>query len=496
LAIVGGAATVFAWALSSPVGSSPDDDYHMASIWCPAPLDHSCNVRTDSRGVVEVEVPAQVANSSGCYAGNATVSGACTTRIADVNVFTARVNTGQYPGLYYTIMHVFVGPDVYRSVLVMRVVNGAIAIVLIGLVAIALPRSGRRLLAYSTLPVCVPLMIYLVASINPSGWALIGVTVAWFSMYAAFVATSRVRTVLSGLLAVVGAGLAASARTDAGSYLCLAAFVATILFWPRIRFNRPRIVLPLIVALVGLAGFMSGNQSEVLTTGFSGAGGSLILFVSDLVLMPIFMLDFTAGGFGLNWADTVMPAIVCAPVAILAVGLLVLGMRRLDWRKFVSFVCVYGVYFGLPLYLFVRSGFVLGEGLQPRYLAPLLPILMCVALWRPGHGGARRLSRVQTLVLVAGLVLAHTIALHIQIQRFTSGLGVSSLNLNSNVEWWHSGPSPMATWIIGAVGFALITLTLFILRRGGNPQAFSDNPASVLSPEEEPGEQQTVPVSS
>ena len=22
------------WVLASPVGSSPDDDYHMASIWC------------------------------------------------------------------------------------------------------------------------------------------------------------------------------------------------------------------------------------------------------------------------------------------------------------------------------------------------------------------------------------------------------------------------------------------------------------------------------
>ncbi|MCL2471151.1 MAG: DUF2142 domain-containing protein [Propionibacteriaceae bacterium] len=496
LAIVGGVATAFAWAVASPVGSSPDDDYHMASIWCPAPLDRSCSVRTDARGVVEVQVPAQVAKSSGCYSGDVTVSGACTTQIADVSVWTTRVNNGEYPGLYYTVMHVFVGEDVYQSVMVMRAVNGAIAIVLIGLVVVALPRSGRRLFAYSTLPVCVPMMIYLVASINPSGWALIGVAAAWFSMYAALVSRSQVRTVLSGVLAVVSAGLASSARSDAGSFLCLAAFVATILFWPRIRLNRWRLVLPVIVALVGLAGFLSGSQSGVLTAGFGGSGGTLILFAADLVLMPIFMIDFTAGVFGLNWVDTVMPPIVCVPVAILAVAMLIVGMRRLDWRKLVSFVAVYGVYFALPLYLFVRSGYMLGQGLQPRYMIPLLPILFGVALWRPDRGGARRWSLVQTVVLVAVLVFAQTIALHIQIQRFTSGLGSGSVNLNSNVEWWHAGPSPMATWILGSVGFAMITATLFILRLGGSSQVASGDLRSDVSPEEESSELQTVPASS
>ena len=37
-----------AWAWSSAIGSSPDDDYHLASAWCPPPLDSSgCTIGFD-----------------------------------------------------------------------------------------------------------------------------------------------------------------------------------------------------------------------------------------------------------------------------------------------------------------------------------------------------------------------------------------------------------------------------------------------------------------
>ena len=42
LAVIALIASVFgtgvAWAVSSPIGASPDDDYHLGSIWCTPPL--------------------------------------------------------------------------------------------------------------------------------------------------------------------------------------------------------------------------------------------------------------------------------------------------------------------------------------------------------------------------------------------------------------------------------------------------------------------------
>ena len=45
LGVIALLASVFAlgvaWAVSSPVGASPDDDYHLGSIWCTPPLSES-----------------------------------------------------------------------------------------------------------------------------------------------------------------------------------------------------------------------------------------------------------------------------------------------------------------------------------------------------------------------------------------------------------------------------------------------------------------------
>ena len=39
---------LLSWGLSSPPGSSPDDDYHLASIWCAAgEVDGRCEAATD-----------------------------------------------------------------------------------------------------------------------------------------------------------------------------------------------------------------------------------------------------------------------------------------------------------------------------------------------------------------------------------------------------------------------------------------------------------------
>jgi len=49
-----------AWVVSSPVAGSPDDDYHLGSIWCPRPVASSgCQTRVVD-GVTEVMVPEAV----------------------------------------------------------------------------------------------------------------------------------------------------------------------------------------------------------------------------------------------------------------------------------------------------------------------------------------------------------------------------------------------------------------------------------------------------
>lgn len=65
------------WALSSAVGSAPDDDYHMASIWCPTPLESSgCLVEYNDLGQPVVKVPTLIALAV-CYQFDPDASGEC-----------------------------------------------------------------------------------------------------------------------------------------------------------------------------------------------------------------------------------------------------------------------------------------------------------------------------------------------------------------------------------------------------------------------------------
>jgi hypothetical protein len=65
----------FSWALASPIGSSYDDNYHLASIWC------SHGIR---KGICESDstqsgrrVPLPIANAGICYLGDNEKSARC-----------------------------------------------------------------------------------------------------------------------------------------------------------------------------------------------------------------------------------------------------------------------------------------------------------------------------------------------------------------------------------------------------------------------------------
>ena len=55
IVVIAAAVAGLAWAISSPIGSSPDEDYHLASIWCPPPVESSgCRVQMDAQGTTTV----------------------------------------------------------------------------------------------------------------------------------------------------------------------------------------------------------------------------------------------------------------------------------------------------------------------------------------------------------------------------------------------------------------------------------------------------------
>ena len=75
--------TGLGWAVSSPLESSPDEDYHLGSIWCPRPADEYCQTSVVN-GESVVRVPLAVSDDSMmCYIFHPSISAKCALGYSD-----------------------------------------------------------------------------------------------------------------------------------------------------------------------------------------------------------------------------------------------------------------------------------------------------------------------------------------------------------------------------------------------------------------------------
>src|SRR5690606_36541409 len=115
-------------------------------------------------------------------------------------VETKRGNfVGAYPPLYYAVMSVFASADVLTSILVMRFVNVLLFLGLTTALYLLLPARRRPTLLWGWLISIVPLGAFLIASNNPSSWAVIGIGSLFLALLGAVESTGRHRLGLGGL---------------------------------------------------------------------------------------------------------------------------------------------------------------------------------------------------------------------------------------------------------------------------------------------------------
>ncbi len=469
------------WAFASPPGSSPDDDYHQASIWC------SQGVEAGQCGAVEGDdtlraLPYLVAAGT-CFATDFTISGACQDGFtSQPDLVTDRGNWGgAYPPYFYAAMAPFVGDDVPAAVLTMRLVNSLIAVALVGTLAALLPRARRPLATLPLLLTAVPLSMSIIASTNPSSWSILGCAVVWLALYVAFEETGWRRNALSAL-ALAGAFLGAGSRADTCLFVMMSVVLVLIMRARHLR--RAPLVTGVAVACLVLAGiiFLQAGLNTALVDSFGRIDRSLTL--SQLILMNLALLPslwlgiFGSGPLGrTGWLDTPFPPIV--PMLTIAVWfpLLLQGRKRLFPAKVVGLVLVGAALFVQPLYLLVRSGVLVGQGVQPRYLLPVIVIFTGLCLLGT-RGVTARLSPTGYWTAVAALAVVHSIALHIQIRRYVTGLDVSFVRFGDAAEWWWGrGPGPTATWFVASIAFAILTAAVLRQVRVGPDRPRGSAPA-------------------
>jgi len=237
-------------------------------------------------------------------------------------------------------------------------------------------------------------------------------------------------------------------------------------------------LLPFLLAMMAAIYYLSSAQSSIGSSGFSGyaSSGQNVSWRSLLFTNLLNVPSLWAGIFGswsLGWMDTNMPAIVWVGGLSCFAALAFAGLASLSMRKTLVVVTVLGALWLLPTYILVQSGTVVGNGVQPRYILPLVTMLAGVLLLQAG--GVRLIfSRGQVVALVATLSVVNAVALFFNMRRYITGTDVLSWNLSAAGGWWWNIPvAPIVVWIAGSLAFAAF---LGIVAKDTLPTLQADKP--------------------
>lgn len=466
-----------AWALSSPAGSAPDDDYHLSSIWCPiGETGGDCDRQTiaggDGSELTSVVVPESVSHSAICYAFNAGESAACTEQYSDIDeTATNRVDAGNYPGGFYTFFNLFVGHDVSHSVIVMRLVNSAITVLMLAVTALVIPTAMRWKLLAAVSVAWVPVGMFFLASTNPTSWALTGIIVEFVSLVG-LMRSSGWRRIALAVSAMFGAVLASVARGDAAAFSVLIVLFAWFLVGNRPQKDRlVEIIVSIFISIFGTLMFLRSGQSGAIdmnspdNTGMTPAQ----LVFSNLLQFGSIIGGFNGVNWGLGWIDTMVPLSAAFGMTMLVGGVLYAGLRAGTGRKWITIALIFGAIVGMGLFMLWEFKSLVGAQVQPRYLLPLWAVLIFAALHsEEGSADPLSLSRPQWLALVLVVSLSNSLSLHANTRRYVTGTDVAGWNLNDGAEWWSNGVvGPMANWLMGSISLLLMLVIVMQLSLQG-----------------------------
>ena len=493
IGVIGAIVALGAWAIASPPGATPDEEFHLPSIWC---------AWGEAPGVCEAGptpdtflVPWAIV-SEDCYTFNVQTAASCRdTQPNDAMVEHPRARTnadGLYPPLYYATARLFVTSQPMVSVYSIRIANLLLAVALAAAIIVLTRRTLGQAVPIALVATLVPSGLFFVASVNPSGWAYTGVGLYWAALIGMARAPDRVRRAALAGLAALSALIAASARADAAVFILLVT-VACLLADVQLRRLVLRYWKPIaiVIAVVAAALVLYATTVMQFQAGFGTPGTlgepayprNLILLFQNTLNLPT-LIAGSLGTWPLGQVDAYTPTLTwfLAISVFAAVIVLGFGSDYRDKRLAVGFVAL--VLTAIPLFILQRGGLAVGAGIQPRYLLPLLPALVGLALIHRYGREPLRLVRGQAWILAAALTTAQATALHAVMRRYITGSDIGDWNLDRNVEWWWSTmPSPMTVWLLGSVAFAALAFSVFVVgsRRGrvddGAPASPSDTGA-------------------
>ena len=470
------------WAISSPVGSSPDEGFHLSSIYCAATAPASLCPK--AVGENSYLLPSDIADAGSCFRFNPSKPAACVrTKWTTLKVrqTAASVNkSSTYPGGFYWVMGAFATTNLAGTVYGIRAIDVLLCVVAaIAVLAIA-PPNLRQAGGIGFLLAGGPLGWFLIASVNPSSWAFVSVGFYWIALLTYVAAKSNVVKYMALGLALALAVIGSIARSDVGGYIVIANLaVAAVVLLDRRNASRKRAFIGVLVltSAIGLVTVLTTSE----TTGFTNAKGVQHIGhgIGAWVFNAMYIPQITFGAIGyspLGWLDTNLPFIVPLSATIAIAVLVAHALRRCPRNILMTWICLVVLAIAIPMIMLYRSDAGANTFfVQPRYMLPLLPMLIGLPFIRRDAFCVTRFAAPYRWLFGAAVSLVFSVSLFWNTQRYVHGIHgtAPNLNLSTGARWWSNGLlSPTWNWVIGSGAFvAVVFLSISLLMPPGQSTA-------------------------
>ncbi|EFU81385.1 MULTISPECIES: DUF2142 domain-containing protein [Mobiluncus] len=474
------------WAVAAPVGGTPDADFHLNSILCSAQnRGGTCRHSATDARIVEVPTNTEAVN---CYIKTPTDSAACVeSALKSGNAEmhrTKRWNSeGAYPSFYYRFHSLYAGKNLVLTTMLTRLVNAALAAVLTGAVAGLLGRNRRRNLWLTVLVTQVPLGLSLLSSLNPSSWATLAPVLVFFAICGAMERDSASVKRRAGLviLAVVSFMYGSGARWDSVVFCGLALLAA--LAWGldfsalRRRFRGAgtisgvavSLVVFLLVIIAVSARFLHSTVLGDFFAAVLGRDAAERQSRHDIFMNLLNIPDYFLGVFGL-WPlgalEIDLPRVVPFLGFAVCSGVLFLALCQASRRTNLIALVLLLFYVAMPLLLLFEKHATVGVYVQPRYLLPLLTLIVGVWLY-PFNRSALMVS-VQRWVTGLGTTVSASVALYAVAMRYWRG---TQYLLGESTWWWKGVPGPHFWLVMEVLTFGIWAVIILRESRQNQPES-------------------------
>jgi hypothetical protein len=476
-----------AWAISSPIGASPDEDFHQTHIYCAANLGEQCQPNGKRYGH--------------CFSMRPLVSASCSTYSELKTPLATQINWAQYPPLYYKTMSWLVGDTLSATTVFVRLANVTLAIFfLLGSIAFSQPIL-RPAIALSWMFASMPVGMYFMSSMNPSAWVIISIASIWgplltllrpnFLNYQQYQITKSEhsgidkiyvsRLIFILLAAIFGLG----SRSEAVIWLPLTILIMFGLCLPSnfyVYKNKiSRLTLFVIISflillslvfiqfgLIRLKIVLSTIESlnSLISNYFSIMNWSMVQHTFNILAGAIGLPGVPGSGLGTH--DVPVPAIAIVFIGYGLSGCFLLTLQKPFTRKILLLSLLMAFILIITSFLWTLHNW---DYLQPRYFLPIFYVLLGIALLP--HRDKTPGTKSQWATMLIGLVIANSLILLSILLRFMHGLVYqkSRYPLTPNAPdidpsrlftqeipnwWWKELPlSPSDIWIVGSLSFAL-----------------------------------------